>query len=40
MAIHRSSQDGFEVKKVDLKDILRGKNVNAETYLWGGHVSQ
>jgi polysaccharide biosynthesis/export protein len=35
---HRTSQDWFEVKKVDLKDILRGKNVNEDAVLRPGDM--
>ena len=35
---HRTSQDWFEVKKVNLKDILRGKNVNEDAVLRPGDM--
>lgn len=35
---HRTSQDWFEVKKVDLKDILNGKNVNEDAMLQPGDM--
>jgi polysaccharide export outer membrane protein len=35
---HRTSQDWFEVKKVNLKDILRGKNVNEDAVLRSGDM--
>ncbi|MGO9338920.1 MAG: polysaccharide biosynthesis/export family protein [Terracidiphilus sp.] len=34
----RTSQDLFEVKKVNLKDILRGKNVNEDAILRPGDM--
>jgi polysaccharide export outer membrane protein len=34
----RTSQDLFEVKKVNLKDILRGKNVNEDAVLRPGDM--
>lgn len=35
---HRSSKDWFEVKKVNLKDILKGKNVNEDPMLAPGDM--
>jgi polysaccharide export outer membrane protein len=35
---HRTSQDWFEVTKVNLKDILRGKNVNEDAVLRPGDM--
>jgi polysaccharide export outer membrane protein len=35
---HRSSHDWFEVKKVNLKDILRGKNVNEDSMIQPGDM--
>jgi polysaccharide export outer membrane protein len=35
---HRSSTDWFEVKKVNLKDILRGKNVSEDPILQPGDM--
>ena len=35
---HRASQDWFEVSKVDMKDILRGKGVNEDATLHPGDM--
>src|ERR1700677_4305809 len=35
---HRTSKDWFEVKKINLKDILRGKNVNEDAVLQPGDM--
>jgi polysaccharide export outer membrane protein len=35
---HRTSKDWMEVKKVNLKEILRGKNVNEDAYLQPGDM--
>lgn len=35
---HRSSQDWFEVKKVNLKDILRGNNTNEDAMIQPGDM--
>jgi len=35
---HRSSPNWFEVKKVNLKDILHGKNVNEDAWLSPGDM--
>jgi polysaccharide export outer membrane protein len=35
---HRTSQDWFEVRKVNLKDILRGKNVNEDALIQPGDM--
>jgi polysaccharide export outer membrane protein len=35
---HRTSQDWFEVKKINLKDILRGKNVNEDALIQPGDM--
>jgi polysaccharide export outer membrane protein len=35
---HRSSPNLFEVKKVNLKDILHGKNVNEDAWLSSGDM--
>jgi len=35
---HRTSNDWFEVKKVNLKDVLRGKNVNEDAMIQPGDM--
>jgi polysaccharide biosynthesis/export protein len=35
---HRTSKDWFEVKKINLKDILRGKNVNEDALVQPGDM--
>lgn len=35
---HRSSKDWFEVKKVNLKDVLNGKNVNEDPLIHPGDM--
>lgn len=35
---HRSSPNWFEVKKVNLKDILHGKNVNEDAWMASGDM--
>ncbi len=35
---HRSSKDWWEVKQVNMKDVLRGKNVNEDAYLQPGDM--
>ena len=35
---HRTSKDWFEVKKVNLKDVLRGKNVNEDAIMQPGDM--
>jgi polysaccharide biosynthesis/export protein len=35
---HRSSKDWFEVKKVNMKDILKGKNVNEDPLIQPGDM--
>jgi polysaccharide export outer membrane protein len=35
---HRTSQNWFEVKKVNLKDILRGKNANEDAMIQPGDM--
>jgi polysaccharide export outer membrane protein len=35
---HRSSKDWFEVKKVNLKDVLNGKNVNEDPVIQPGDM--
>jgi len=35
---HRTSQEWFEVKKVNLKDILRGKNANEDSLIQPGDM--
>jgi polysaccharide export outer membrane protein len=35
---HRTSNDWFEVKKVNLKDVLRGKNVNEDAMIEPGDM--
>ncbi len=35
---HRTSKDWWEVKKVNMKDILQGKNVNEDAYLQPGDM--
>ena len=35
---HRASKDWFEVKKVNLKEVLQGKNVNEDALLQPGDM--